>query len=59
MITNIPEGSEATLALKVGTGLIAQGHPERVVTAMVFTDIPTMESWMVANGFDPLDYPAQ
>ena len=36
---------------------ISQGHPERVVTAMVFTDIPTMESWMTANGFTPADYP--
>jgi len=38
---------------------ISQGHPERVVTAMVFTDIPTMESWMTANGFTPADYPIQ
>ena len=38
---------------------IAKGHPERVVTAMVFTDIPIMESWMIANGFNPADYPIQ
>ena len=25
---------------------IAQGHHERVVTAMVFTDLPTMQTWM-------------
>ena len=38
---------------------IAQGHPERVVTAMVFTDLPTMQTWMTNNGFNPDDYPVQ
>ena len=36
---------------------IANGHSEMVITAEVFTDIPTMQAWMVSEGFNPDDYP--
>lgn len=35
LITNIPEGSEATLALKVGSGLIAKATEKEVLSEIV------------------------